>query len=98
MKRNNYGNSERKTFNYKVWDFIYKSSEFYKTHQNNDNASKKDDDEIALNSTKDLRDFDLTAEITVSHVKYLQDEIKNVNLYTPLKKNNKKIKNFRRLI
>lgn len=41
---------------------------------------------LTLNLAKDIRNFDLTAEITVSRIKYLEEEIKNVNFYTTVSK------------
>lgn len=51
----------------------------------NQTQTKKEED-LALNLAKDIRDFDLTAELTISRVKYLNEEIKNVNLYTTISK------------
>ncbi len=47
---------------------------------------KKEESDLTLNLAKDLRDFDLTAELTISRVKYLNEEIKNVNLYATISK------------
>ncbi len=54
----------------------------------NDAALKLDTvkKDLTLNLAKDIRDFDLTAELTVSRVKYLDEEIKNVNLYATISK------------
>ncbi|MSP33847.1 MAG: AsmA family protein [Rickettsiales bacterium] len=48
--------------------------------------TKKEENDLVLNLAKDIRDFDLTAELTISRVKYLNEEIKNVNLYTTISK------------
>ena len=67
-----------------------------KTTENSDNSNnnssststepeiKKEENDLTLNLAKDIRDFDLTAELTVSSVKYLDEEIKNVSLYTTI--------------
>jgi len=55
-------------------------------NSNLDSETKKEENALTLNLTKDIRDFDLTAEITVSRVKYLNEEIKNVDLYTTISK------------
>jgi len=65
------------------------------TKQNNDEIDPSKDidtksdineSELSLNLTKDLRDVDFTLETKISRVKYLGDEIKNVDGYITISK------------
>ena len=49
-------------------------------------AIKKEESDLTINLAKDIRDFDLAAEIAVKSIKYLNEEVKNISLYATISK------------
>jgi len=46
----------------------------------------KEDEKLTVNLSKDFRNFDLTSEIAVRRINYLEEEVKNFNLYLTISK------------